>query len=481
MKKKLVAILMICSSLANAQKLTWSSPVALTSSIGFTSPQVAVSNSTPIVTVGNQSTGDLYATQYVGGVFTNPIKLNPSGFALSISNDNGPRLAASGDTVYVTYLDQLETEVYLQRSFDGGLTFSDTIRVGEMAANIPQYASVAIMNGGNPVISFASLTSTFQNPQYVVTKSYNGGSTFQPIVSATASLGADPCDCCAGSVTVNGNKVAVTYRNSANDLRDMRAAISLDTASSFNTLGEIDSKGWIIASCPISGGQSIILGDTLISCFMNGIVGTTTYVSALNINTNVLGFETPIFSPAGVGAQDLSTIAGSGDTVGIAWTQQIGSSRNILFSYSTIGASGLGINIDTVDLTLPNSVHSNPDLAFANGTFCLVFRDNFSSNIYYTQAAVNSPSGINAHSNVGFNLALDYSSSSLNINASAAINAPTLISITDLKGNLIEKIALSKLAPSQIVNLNHPLTNGLYLVTLSTNGFNVSKKLIVSN
>ena len=478
MKKTLIAVLMVYSSLANAQKLSWSSPIALTGTIGFTSPQVAVSNSTPIVTIGNQAAGDLYATQYVGGSFSNPVKLNPSGFSLSISNNNGPRLAASGDTVYVTFLDQLETEVYLQRSFDGGLTFSDTIRVGEMASNIPQYASVAIINGGNPVISFASLTSAFLNPQYVVAKSYNAGSTFQPLVSVTATLGADPCDCCAGSITVSDNKVAVTYRNSANNLRDMRAAISLDTASSFSTLGEIDSKGWIIASCPISGGQSIILGDTLISCFMNGIAGTTTYVSALNVITNVLGSETPVFASPGVGAQDLSSIAGSGDTVGIAWTQQIGSSRKILFSCSTAGASGLGINIDTVDLSLPNSVHSNPDLAFANETFYLVFSDNFTSNIYYTQATVPAPSSIIENIKNNFSLNFANQNTTLNINTTLAINSTTKITITDAKGALLAAETLDSIKLNESISLKNALVSGVYIVTVTSKDFTFSKKLI---
>jgi hypothetical protein len=347
-----------------------------------------------------------------------------------------------------------------------------------MQGNIPQYPSLAIMAGGNPVISYASLKSTFTDPQYYVTKSFDAGNTFAVPASVTGALGADPCDCCAGNIALHENKVAVIFRNSGNNLRDMRAGISLDTASNFSALGEIDNNNWIIANCPISGGQGVIIGDTLVSCFMNGINGTTTYISALNVNTNQLGYERPIYSPAGVGAQELTTIAGSGDTVGIAWTQQNGSLRNILFSYSTTGASGLGFNIIKVDSLLPNSVYSNPDLAFANGTFHIVFTDNFASNVYYSQATVPAASSVIENSNIDFNISLVNHNSELNIQTSVSKNTAVNFTITDLKGAVVETKTFNKMDSNETIQLNKRLTNGIYFVTLLSKDFKVTKKLI---
>lgn len=477
MKKHLITLFTVYTSFVQAQNLSWSTPVALTTSIGHVGGQITISKNTPVISVGDDIVGDLYVTRFVGGAFTAPIKLNPIGFTPGISTANGPKLAAQNDTIYITYLNELETDIYLQHSFDGGLTFGDTIRVVDMQTNIPQYPSIAIMNDGNPVISFASLKSNFTDPQYFVTKSFNAGTNFTTPVSVTGSLGADPCDCCAGSIALHDNKVAVIYRNSGNNLRDMRAAISTDTASSFNTLGEIDNNNWIVAACPISGGQGVILGDTLISCFMNGIFGTTTFLSTLNVNTNVMGFERPIFAQSGVGAQELSSIAGSGDTVGIVWTQQVGSSRKILFSYSTHGAFELGMKIDTVTNLLPNSVYTNPELAFANGIFYLIFNDNFASNLLYTQASVSSATAIQEQTKNDFTMQFANGANALSIKCNETINNAVTITISNTNGSVIEKISLPNLQTNQLINLKNQLSSGLYLVALSSKDYSFSQKL----
>ena len=62
------------------------------------------------------------------GTFSAPIEivdhdLEPTGFI-------GPEIESKGDTVYITFICGISNDaIMIKKSFDGGLTFSDTIRV----------------------------------------------------------------------------------------------------------------------------------------------------------------------------------------------------------------------------------------------------------------------------------------------------------------------------------------------------------------
>ena len=202
MKKVLLLMLSVCiSSFVNAQTpLTWSSPVIVNSTIGYDWPRVSVSNSTPVIVWGDYNSQVLYYRRLVSGNFEPEVQLSPTGLPVNVFSLTGPDMKAAGDTVYVTYVDVSTLHAYIQRSFNQGFTFSDTIRIDNTAGNYAQYPSVDIMPGGDPIIAFAKLNSGFSNPQYVVTQSADAGYSFSPDVSATDDLGADPCDCCPGSI-----------------------------------------------------------------------------------------------------------------------------------------------------------------------------------------------------------------------------------------------------------------------------------------
>ena len=66
-------------------------------------------------------------------------------------------IAAKGDTVYVVFTSAATTQssIMLIKSFDGGVSFSDTIRVSE---NDPSHkfrmGNVRIDKNGNPVVNY---------------------------------------------------------------------------------------------------------------------------------------------------------------------------------------------------------------------------------------------------------------------------------------------------------------------------------------
>ena len=474
-------VLLTCTiKFAYAQPVTWSSPVAISGTNGYESPHIVVTNTTPVLSFGDFTNGNINLQHFVAGSFTPPIQVNPANFPTFVSANGGFNIASQNDTVYITYIDQNANHVYLQRSFDGGYTFSDTINVDNSANSIPQYPSVAINKNSNPVVAFATLDSNFLNPQYVVTRSFDFGNTFLPAVSATASLGDNPCDCCAGYVVVNENKVAVIYRGNQNDLRDMRAAISTDTANSFTATAMIDNNGWIYPSCPSSGGQGIFNGDTLISVFMNGLNNNACYLSTYNVITGQPGFEKNIFAPPGAGIQEVIRIAAGGDTIGAVWDQEINGQRNILFSFSTTGAQGLGTYIDTVSNVIPAGFHILPDLAYKNGKFYLVFTDYVAAQLYYMEGSINTASAIASNTNYDLKPAVYADQSGIILTSNTAINGHYTITAYSMDGKSIDLTSQAVLTGERKIQIQHHLSHGLYVINFSCNQSSYSLKLLIN-
>lgn len=462
--------------------LNWSVPEVINSGPGTDWPRVAIANGTPIAVWGDFLSGNIYVRTLNNGNFGPQIKLTPAGVAATVFSLTGPDLKAAGDTVYVTYVNADGNHAYLHRLFDHGLTFSDTIRIDNIGNNFVQYSSLAIMPGGNPIIAFAQLTPNFSNPQYVFTKSADGGSSFSAAIPVTEPLGGDPCDCCPGSIAYKNGIVAVIYRNAVNNLRDMRAAISLDGGNTFS-IGNIDNNNWIIANCPSSGGEGIIHHDSLISVFMNGVNNNKCFVSSLNMNNLALNYENPLFSPPGDPSQNHPRICASNDTMAAVWEQTVAGHRNIMFSYSLTGPAALGEVVDTISNVITNGFHSSPDIAYGTGKFYVVFADELQEQIYMMVGKLYEINGVQPVASIKDPL-LQFTSISqgiaINILSSKLINQPCEITVYDSNGAVCSQQQLPMLATKQAMFFGHRLTNGIYLVRVANKDFQVSGKFAVA-
>ena len=134
MKKILLKTLLIIVTmplLISAQPLNFGNTFTISSGAdGYGRPRVALTNNHPIVIWRKDSTPKtIRASKWNGTGFSNPYNITLSG-VLPDSWD-GPELATKGDTVYVVFPSTATTQssIMLIRSFDGGNTFSDTIRV----------------------------------------------------------------------------------------------------------------------------------------------------------------------------------------------------------------------------------------------------------------------------------------------------------------------------------------------------------------
>ena len=85
----------------------------------------------------------------------------------------------------------------LIKSFDGGLTFSDTIRVSENNLNYKfRMGNVVVKEDGNPIVSYMQYALNWTDPKQMVNTSANLGSSFFGAVEGSQLAPGEPCDCC---------------------------------------------------------------------------------------------------------------------------------------------------------------------------------------------------------------------------------------------------------------------------------------------
>ena len=162
----LAAILLVCN-ISSAQTLNWSATQTISSGSqnGYGRPRVVTTaNNEPLIMWTKTSTPkSVKVSKWNGTSFSAPYDIVPP--SLEVTGFIGPEIASKGDTVYVIFLSALSPNyfVYLISSFDGGLTFSDTVRISDNSnTNKFGMPNVAVNTDGNPIVSYmeSSLTWT---------------------------------------------------------------------------------------------------------------------------------------------------------------------------------------------------------------------------------------------------------------------------------------------------------------------------------
>lgn len=359
-------------------------------------PRIALTNNnSPIIMWGKGSNKKIFTARYNGGIFDTPVSQNPGTLQAFVTDWASAEMASSGDTVFVVYKSEpaLTGGIYLTRSLDGGITFSDTVRVDNIDPDISRFANIAISPGGNPVVTFMKFEPGWFDPQYSVANSTDGGNTFLTDVVATSIAPGEACDCCPATMAIKDDKQVVLFRNNIGNLRNMWGSLSTDGGQSFTSAGEIDQSNWNLNTCPSSGPMGFIYGDSMVYTWMSGASGSNrVYFGTVNLNNWQVGINQMIAPIAG-GSQNMPRIAGNADTLAIVWEQISGMNRIIMMTWSVTGPAGLAINIDTIASSMVNLV--NPDIAFANGVFHISYQDDASGTVLYKTATVTTLTNLN--------------------------------------------------------------------------------------
>ncbi|MCE3278606.1 MAG: hypothetical protein K0S44_797 [Bacteroidetes bacterium] len=472
----LSSVCVMCLILNSASQtfVNWSAPLSVVSASGYSNiyPRLTLmSGDLPLVTWESASADKIYRAKWTGSSFTLPVAVNPPGVIPFVANWAGAEVASSGDTAHIVFFSEpvMEAEIYIVSSYDGGITFGDTVRVDTPGtSNIPAFPSVAVFPGGNPVVNYMLTDSAMMDAEYLIARSQNGGSSFLPPVIPSLGAPGFVCDCCPASTVIKDNNVALLYRNDDTNIRDIWASFSNDGAATFPVSTEIDQTNWYITACPSSGPSGIIIGDSLFYTWMSDAsTDARIYAGSVNINDQEVGSNRQLY-PIGTSTQNFPVIAGKGDTLGVVWQGYSGSFQEVLFTYSVTGMSGLGVKVDT--LTKAFTGHqSRPDIVFNNGKFHIIYSDSNGSSVKYLSGNVSIATGINESEISGASLSSFYNGESLILNVNSENDRKATCSVYNSVGQSVytSDIHIAKGKTSKVITEN--FRSGIYFVSIQDN------------
>lgn len=402
--KKVLAIIIACLFITTQaeSQIAWEETSEIApSSFGNHHPRVVTdANDNPLVIWGKSN--NVMFTRWNGTNFTTPVRLNPDTISIAEASWMGPDIAAHGDTIFVVFKQTPEnvssSHIWCIRSDDGGISFSPPVQVDYINDSISRFPTVTTDLLGNPIVGFMKFNPSFGDARWVVTRSDDAGSSFSPDVLASgwSSSTSEVCDCCPGTITSTGNTVAMLYRDNNSNIRDAWAGVSTDQGNTFNGGMNIDQQNWMLAACPASGPDGVIIGDTLYSTYMNGASGSTKVYfnkSSLADMTGSAGNLLTENNP-NVGLQNFPRIANSGDAVAIAWKQIVnGNMVSLPMLFTKNIHTGFPSTYDTI--TLGNV--TNSDIALTPEKIYVFWQDDLAGTIKFKSGTYAKPSALQDH------------------------------------------------------------------------------------
>ena len=364
---------------------------------GYERPRVVITaNNSPFVIWSKSSAPKaIKARKWNGTDFDSAFDLvnadlMPTGFI-------GPEIAAKGDTVYLIFESLLHNNhvIYLKRSFDGGFTFSDTIRVsGNSNTSYFFMPNVAVMDDGNPVISYMVSDST--GYKQIVRVSSNLGNTFSAEANASALAPGEPCDCCQSTLVTNGDNVYLLFRNDDVNVRNSYIAKSTDAGLTFTATQDLDDINWVLNACPTSSAVGAVLGDSIMVIRRNGGSGINElYKSNVNKDDLQKSYFTQLES-AGSPFQDKVEIASDLNYFVSVWEE----SRNGIKEsfYNVMGSDGKSLCNSVISDTATVGHKLKPDITYGGPyleTFSVVYSAANAKQVHFVYAPLMSVSAIN--------------------------------------------------------------------------------------
>lgn len=346
---------------------------------GYDRPRVvSTANYSPFVIWSKQSSPKaIKAKKWNGTTFGNAVDvvgsdLMPTGFI-------GPEIAAKGDTVYLIFESLLHANhvIYLKKSFDGGLTFSDTIRVSENS-NTHKFAmpNVAVRSDGNPLISYMECLPNWTDWKQTVKTSFDFGQTFSSPADVSALTPGEPCDCCQSTMVTNGNDdVFLLFRNNDNNVRNSYIAKSNDGGITFTSAQDLDDVNWVFNSCPTSSPVGAVNNDSIMVVRRNGGSGVNElYKSNVNMNDLQKSYFTQL-DASNAPLQDKAEIASFKNSPNwsvVVWEENRNGVKECF--YSIIDDNGANLNAGVVSDTSIFGHKIEPDITYVGGdTFAITY------------------------------------------------------------------------------------------------------------
>jgi hypothetical protein len=466
-----------------SQSISWSNEqiVANGNTYGYVRPRiVTTTGNIPVVMWGGGTSGQpLYVARWNGTGFGTPVPVTPMNVDPFIVTWAGADIAAYGNDVYVVFKrePEMSNNIYIVKSSDGGITWSDTTRVDGSIGPYDRFPTVAVNWSGNPYVMFMTFDMSWLNATYVVTRSTDGGQTFSTPVPVSTLGGSDVCDCCPGYVIADGNNVATAWRRNNNNTRDMWAGISTDNAMTFPTGLDVDNTNWMLSSCPSSGPHPYLDTDSLFTVFMSGASGDNrVYINTKNITNSMNGYTSMLLgSVPSAAIQNYPFTSGNKDTLATVWQQSLSGNTDVYFAWSISGSEAL-VNSGTV-LNNTNGLMQNPHIAYKNGIFHVVFTDATNGNVIYKRGTF-LPNGVGE---INYENALNVfpnpSAGNVTLDLSAFAKKDTRVRLTDITGKIVYE---NNSGGTNNLVLPHQLP-GIYFAEVTSGGISLVRRKVIFN
>jgi hypothetical protein len=393
-----VCVLLLGAGLASAQTLVWSEPETVApAAFDNNRPRIALTaGGIPVVLwTKNAQLNTIYTSRKTGSSFSAPVQANPVNTDPHYSSMEGPNLAAVNDTVFLVYTAPSSTlgNVYAVRSVDGGATYGNAVQVNPSGSSVAEIPAVIADRGGNPFVLYIEADANYANPRQVMLRSTDGGLTYGSVQDVSLLAPGIVCECCPPTAVKEGNSFVALFRNNDSNLRDIWATISHNGGQLLASSHDIDSTGWMVNSCPTSGPDALMDADSIITVWMSEASGKPRiYMSTMNVHSTKLSSTRMIAGGQGSFVQNLPSIAGKGDTLGVVWQDNRNNTYDCGFSWSMTGAEGLVSSLAWVDSSAGDQY--NVDIAYSKGVFHFVYQDDKTNTVKYRTATVSNSTSV---------------------------------------------------------------------------------------
>ena len=383
-------------AVANAQTILWQQEIHVSdgSLFGNSRPRIVLTNNDVPVVFNGKAGGGIVSSRWNGSSFNSPISILPEGVSAYLTSWTGPSVASKGDTIFIVFKAlPLETgHVYLIKSYNGGISYSDTIRADNHDQGVAWLPAIQCDEIGNPTVIYMAHDSIWVHPRYMINHSIDQGSTFIGEIDVAASIPEEACDCCPAEYVIKGNKHALLFRNNENNIRDVFAVYSSDDGATYSNFSNIDQLNWNVNFCPSTGPHGIFTSEKLISVFASKASGNyKVYVSNTDLSLGLGNSNLSVMIPPAnnAGSQNYPRISGNGDTVLVVWQEAETSNYDIMCSWTTNDSLvNLTTNKEIIN-TLTSGTQSNPDIAFKNNKIHVVYQDAPSGDVIYNCGSFN--------------------------------------------------------------------------------------------
>jgi hypothetical protein len=190
-----------------------------------------------------------------------PVAVTPPGISTSAHGEVPPLLEVlPGGVLVVAYPVPIpgkwQNEVHLQRSTDGGATWSKPVpfEAGGERGSHNELAS-AVTPGGTLVLAWLDKREGSRGLRVARSRD---GLRFE----ADRTVDTVTCECCGNEVLAGGRgQVWIAFRDADEGVRDFAVAMSRDEGKTFAAPRPLSKDGWKVEGCPHTGAR-LALGQT---------------------------------------------------------------------------------------------------------------------------------------------------------------------------------------------------------------------------